>query len=135
MEEGRPLFVQIAEEIEASVLDGTLAEGERVPSATDLAAFYRVNPATASKGVNLLVDRDILVKRRGLGIFVASGAQEILRAARRARFAEDYLDPMLTEARALGLSADAVARMVRERLGGGFPPPPTPPPPLPHPAG
>lgn len=81
VEDGRPLFVQIAEEVESSVLDGSLAEGERAPSTNELAAFHRINPATAAKGVNLLVDRGILVKRRGLGMFVADGAREILRAS------------------------------------------------------
>lgn len=115
VEEGRPLFVQIAEHVEASVLDGSLAEGERAPSTNELAAFHRINPATAAKGVNLLVDRGILVKRRGLGMFVADGAREILRAERRQHFADHYLDPMLTEAHAVGLSTDSVIEMIRVR--------------------
>lgn len=115
MEDGRPLFVQIAEQVESSVLDGSLAEGERAPSTTELAAFHRINPATAAKGVNLLVDRGILVKRRGLGMFVADGAQEILRAERRQHFADHYLEPILTEARAVGLSMDSVIEMLRAR--------------------
>lgn len=116
MDDGRPLFVQIAEQIESSVLDGSLAEDERAPSTNELAAFHRINPATAAKGVNLLVDRGILVKRRGLGMFVASGAREIVRMERRTRFADHYLDPLLNEARAIGLDADAVITMIRERV-------------------
>ncbi len=115
VEDGRPLFVQIAEEVESSVLDGSLAEGERAPSTNELAAFHRINPATAAKGVNLLVDRGILVKRRGLGMFVADGAREILRAERRQHFADHYLEPMLTEARAVGLTTDSVIEMLRAR--------------------
>ena len=113
VEEGRPLFVQIAEQIEASVLDGTLAPGDRAPSTNELAAFHRINPATAAKGINLLVDREILVKRRGLGMFVADGAQEKLREERRQQFAENYLIPLLAEARAIGLSAESVIQMIR----------------------
>lgn len=116
MDDGRPLFVQIAEQIESSVLDGSLAEDERAPSTNELAAFHRINPATAAKGVNLLVDRGILVKRRGLGMFVALGAQEIVRQERRIRFAQHYLDPLLTEARAIGLDDDAVIQLIRERV-------------------
>ncbi|MDZ5077530.1 MULTISPECIES: GntR family transcriptional regulator [Nesterenkonia] len=115
VEEGRALFVQIAEHVEASVLDGALAEGERAPSTNELAAFHRINPATAAKGVNLLVDRGILIKRRGLGMFVAEGAREVLRAERRQQFADHYLDPMLTEARAVGLTTEAVIEMIRSR--------------------
>lgn len=115
MDDGRALFVQIAEQVEASVLDGTLLEGERAPSTNELAVFHRINPATAAKGINLLVDRGILVKRRGLGMFVAEGAQDVLLAERRQQFAEDYLEPMLTEAGAVGLAAEAVIEMIRSR--------------------
>lgn len=115
VEEGRPLFVQIAEHVEASVLDGSLAEGERAPSTNELAAFHRINPATAAKGVNLLVDRGILVKRRGLGMFVADGAAERLLEERRQSFADHYLTPMLAEARHIGLSAEVVIELLRER--------------------
>ncbi|MDO5493727.1 MAG: GntR family transcriptional regulator [Nesterenkonia sp.] len=113
MEEGRALFVQIAEQIEASVLDGTVAEGERAPSTNELAAFHRINPATAAKGINLLVDRGILVKRRGLGMFVADGAREVLLEGRRREFADRYLTPLLTEARAVGLTVETVVEMIR----------------------
>lgn len=116
MEDGRPLFVQIAEEIEGSVLDGSLTEGERAPSTNELAAFHRINPATAAKGINMLVDRQILIKRRGLGMFVAEGAAERLRAERRKRFADDYLTPLLAEARYIGLSEETVLELLRERM-------------------
>lgn len=115
MEDGRPLFMQIAEEVEASVVDGSLAEGERAPSTNEMAVFHRINPATAAKGINLLVDREVLIKRRGLGMFVAEGARETLRAQRRQRFAEHYLTPLLAEARHIGLSTEIVIKLLRER--------------------
>ncbi|MGO1960743.1 MAG: GntR family transcriptional regulator [Yaniella sp.] len=115
MDDGRPLFLQIAEKIEASILDGSLAEEDQAPSTNELSAFYRVNPATAGKGINLLVDRGILVKRRGLGTFVAPGAQQIVRDERVEQFAQHYLDPLLTEARAIGLDTEAVLSMIRNR--------------------
>src|SRR5690625_6880547 len=100
MDDDRPLFIQIAEAIEGSILDGSLAEEEQAPSTNELSAFYRVNPATAGKGLNLLVDRGILVKRRGLGTFVAPGAQQRVRSERVEQFAQHYVDPLLTEAKA-----------------------------------
>ena len=118
MDDGRPLFVQIAAQVEASVLDGSLAEGERAPSTNELAAFHRINPATAARGVNLLVDRGILVKRRGLGMFVADGAREILRAERQQLFADRFIAPMLDEARAIGLTAEDVVHLIRTRATG-----------------
>ena len=115
MDDGRPLFLQIAEKIEASILDGSLAEEDQAPSTNELSVFYRVNPATAGKGINLLVDRGILEKRRGLGTFVAPGAQQIVRDERIEQFAQHYLDPLLTEARAIGLDTEAVLSMIRSR--------------------
>jgi GntR family transcriptional regulator len=113
LDDGTPLFVQIAEQLADDIDDGGLAEGARVPSTNELAAFYRINPATAAKGINLLVDDGVLEKRRGIGMFVAAGAQEQLRAGRRKRFAEQYVDPMLAEANRLGIDTDTLVSLIR----------------------
>lgn len=113
IDEGRALFLQIAEQIEDSIVDGSLPEESQAPSTNELAAFYRINPATAAKGVNMLVDSGILYKRRGIGMFVSSGAREALLARRRAGFAESFVRPLLTEATRLGLNADDVATLIR----------------------
>jgi DNA-binding transcriptional regulator YhcF (GntR family) len=113
LDDGTPLFVQIAEQLADDIVDGTLAEGARVPSTNELAAFYRINPATAAKGINLLVDDGVVEKRRGIGMFVAAGAQEQLRAGRRKRFAEQYVDPMLAEANRLGIDTDTLVSLIR----------------------
>ncbi|MFE6996279.1 GntR family transcriptional regulator [Microbacterium sp. NPDC057659] len=115
IDEGRPLFLQIAEAIEASILDGTLAEDGQAPSTNELAAFYRINPATAAKGVAMLTDKGILLKRRGIGMFVAPGARAILLAERRTAFAERYIDPLIAEARTLGLGPDDLTALLHER--------------------
>ena len=113
LDNGTPLFLQIAEQLADDIVDGVLPEGARVPSTNELAAFYRINPATAAKGINLLVDDGVLEKRRGIGMFVAAGAQEQLRAGRRKRFAEQYVDPMLAEANRLGIDADTLVSLIR----------------------
>jgi len=84
LDEGGPLFAQVAERLAGEIADGGLAEGERVPSTNELAAFYRINPATAAKGINVLADEGLLEKRRGTGMFVAAGARATLLARRRA---------------------------------------------------
>lgn len=114
-DEGRPLFHQIAESIEASIVDGSLEEGAQAPSTNELAAFYRINPATAAKGINLLVDRQVLSKRRGVGMFVTDGARQRLLQERRDAFARDFLDPLLAEATRLQLSPDDLARAIVSR--------------------
>ncbi|MGB3376900.1 MAG: GntR family transcriptional regulator [Microbacterium sp.] len=115
IDDGRPLFAQIAEAIEDSILDGTLAEDSQAPSTNELAAFYRINPATAAKGVTVLADKGILLKRRGIGMFVAVGARALLLAERRTAFAHRYIDPLIGEARTLGLGTEELAALLRER--------------------
>lgn len=115
IEEGKPLFLQIAEQIEDSIVDGSLAEEAQAPSTNELAAFYRINPATAAKGVAMLTDKGVIYKRRGIGMFVADGARDRLRGERRAAFADRYIDPLITEARTLGLDATDLAALLTER--------------------
>ncbi|MBO3665113.1 GntR family transcriptional regulator [Microbacterium stercoris] len=114
IEEGKPLFVQIAERIEDSIVDGSLPERSQAPSTNELAAFYRINPATAAKGVAMLVDKSVLEKRRGIGMFVPEGARELLLRERRDAFADRYVSPLIDEARRIGLSPDDLAALVRE---------------------
>ncbi|WP_433078119.1 GntR family transcriptional regulator [Dactylosporangium sp. CA-052675] len=119
MEEGRPIFLQIAEQIETSIIDGSLAEESQVPSTNELAAFHRINPATAAKGVNQLVDDGTLYKKRGIGMFVSPGAQTRLRQRRRDQFAEQYVEPLLAEAAKLGIDGNELKSMIEQHLGKG----------------
>jgi GntR family transcriptional regulator len=114
LDEGTPLFVQVADRLAGEIADGGLAEGERVPSTNELAAFYRINPATAAKGINVLADDGLLEKRRGIGMFVASGARQRLLARRRAEFAQRYVEPLLTEAARLGIGTDELFALIKE---------------------
>jgi DNA-binding transcriptional regulator YhcF (GntR family) len=115
IEEGRALFLQIAESVEDAIIDGSLAEEAQAPSTNELAAFYRINPATAAKGIAMLTDKGVLYKRRGIGMFVAPGARERLVGERRAAFADRFVDPLLAEARKLGLGPDDLALLIRDR--------------------
>ena len=114
MDDSRPIFQQIAEQIENDVISGALPEETQVPSTNEFAAFHRINPATAGKGVNLLVDEGILYKKRGIGMFVAEGARARLVAQRRDLFRDQYLAPLLAEAAKLGISQDELATMLRQ---------------------
>ena len=114
LDEGAPLFVQIAERLAEDIADGSLAEGERVPSTNELAAFYRINPATAAKGISMLTDDGLVEKRRGIGMFVAAGARQRLLDERRKRFAERFVEPLVAEASRLGINADDLVALIRE---------------------
>ena len=112
VDESRPIFVQIAEQIENDIVSGALAEETQVPSTNEFAAFYRINPATAGKGVNLLVDAGILYKRRGIGMFVAEGARAKLTTRRRDDFSTQFVRPLLDEAAKLGITSTQLAEMI-----------------------
>jgi len=114
VDEGRPIFRQLAEQIENQIIDGSLVEGQQVPSTNEFAAFHRINPATALKGIALLVDTGVLFKRRGIGMFVADGARDRLLAERRERFAAEFVQPLLLEARGLQLSTDHIIDIIRK---------------------
>ena len=113
LDEGAPLFAQIAERLAAEIADGGLAEGERVPSTNELAAYHRINPATAAKGINLLAAGGLVEKRRGVGMFVAAGARRRLLEQRRVEFTERYVQPLVAEARRLGIGINELAGIVR----------------------
>ena len=115
IEEGRALFLQIAESVEDSIIEGGLPEEGQAPSTNELAAFYRINPATAAKGVAMLVDKGVIYKRRGIGMFVAPGARDLLLGERRAVFADRFVEPLIAEARKLGLGPDDLTQLIRER--------------------
>jgi DNA-binding transcriptional regulator YhcF (GntR family) len=114
LDEGAPLFVQVAERLAEEIADATLAEGERVPSTNELAAYYRINPATAAKGISMLTDDGLLDKRRGIGMFVAAGARARLLDQRRERFARRYVEPLVAEAARLGIDTDELVALIRE---------------------
>jgi GntR family transcriptional regulator len=107
-----PIFQQLAAQIAENIATGVYPEETAVPSATEFALFYQMNPATASKGVNLLVEQGVLYKKRGIGMFVSSGARALLQARRREEFRQRYLRPLLHEARILELDTSELHRML-----------------------
>ena len=108
----KPIYLQIAEGIEDDILQEVVAEESQVPSTNQLAALYRINPATAAKGINMLVSEGILYKKRGIGMFVASGAVVKIRSKRKSAFYDKYVVPLLNEATHLDISKDEVAEMI-----------------------
>jgi len=111
----KSIYLQISEMIETDILRGILLEEERVPSTNELAKIYTINPATAAKGVNILVDEGILYKKRGIGMFVAQGAKEMILQKRRGAFYENYVKGLIAEAESLGISRDELAEMIRRQ--------------------
>lgn len=116
MFDGRdPIYLQIADQIRSSILDGTLQEEEQVMSTTQYATTYRINPATAAKAFAGLVDEGVLYKRRGVGMFVATGARSALQADGRERFFTETVDPVVDQAHVLGIEVADVVKRIEHR--------------------
>ncbi len=107
-----PIYLQIAAQIEDSILSGAFEEETQVPSTTEVSTLYRINPATVLKGMTLLVDSGILYKRRGVGMFVKEGALQAIREKRRQSFYDDYILKLLSEAKKLDIGEDELIRMI-----------------------
>lgn len=114
----RPIFQQVAEGIEDAILSGAFLEGEQIPSITEFSVTYTINPATALKGINLLVDAGILYKKRGIGMFVADGAADTLRGKRRESFYDGYITALVNEARRLNITRDEVKTLLERGFEG-----------------
>ena len=108
----RPIYIQLADWLSDLIISGTIAEGDQIPSTTEISAEYKVNPATALKGINMLVDKDIIFKKRGLGMFVSNGAVDKLKAERQEDFQQTYVEKMCAEARKLGISKMEIIEMI-----------------------
>nr|WP_296008203.1 GntR family transcriptional regulator [uncultured Blautia sp.] len=113
----KSIYIQIKEMIETDILRDILLEEERVPSTNELAKLYAINPATAAKGINLLVDEGVLYKKRGIGMFVTAGAKKMIQTKRKKGFFETYVKGMLTEAASLGITKEELIEMIRSEKG------------------
>ncbi len=114
MFDGRdPIYRQIADQIRQDVVAGDLLEDEQVMSTTQYASTFRINPATAAKAFAELVDEGVLYKKRGLGMFVAPGARGRLLEQRRKRFFDEVLNPVLEEARRIGIPVEQLIEHLR----------------------
>jgi GntR family transcriptional regulator len=102
--DAQPIYRQLRDRVVAMILDGDLREGEAVPSVRQVAADYRINPLTVSKAYQELVDEDVLEKRRGLGLYVRSGARERLLALERQRFLDEEWPQIRARIERMGLT-------------------------------
>ena len=109
----KPIFVQIADGIEDAIVTGAFPEESRIPSITDFSVRYKINPATALKGISILVENGTIYKKRGVGMFVSKGAKERLTKKRRDAFYEHYIKNMLAEDVRLGIKKEEIIDMLK----------------------
>lgn len=103
--------------IENDILKNLYQEGDQIISTTQIAKTFQINPATAVKGINLLVDQGILFKKRGVGMFVKTGAREKILTKRRKNFYEDFIIRLLDEAKKLELSNEDIVTLIMKESG------------------
>ncbi len=118
-DESRPIFLQLAEMLEDGIISGAFPEEGQIPSITEYSAALKINPATALKGINLLVEEGLIYKKRGVGMFVSTGARENLLQKRRESFYVNLAKPAAREARALGLSLEELQKMMERGYNDG----------------
>lgn len=110
----KSIYLQISEMIENDILRDIILEEEKVPSTNELANQYAINPATAAKGINILVDSNVLYKKRGIGMFVTKGAKEMIKTRRKEEFVDNYIKTLLAEAKSLGISKEELISMIEK---------------------
>jgi GntR family transcriptional regulator len=115
-DEERPIFLQLKERLEEAILAGIYEDETQLPSITELSVKLQINPATALKAINLLVEENTAYKKRGVGMFVAQGATERLKDKRRDEFYEAYVVRLVREAERLGLTRTDLIKMLERGM-------------------
>jgi len=115
--DSQPIYWQLKERTIAMILDGTLAEGDALPSVRTVASDFHLNPITVSKSYQALVDDELVEKRRGLGMYVREGATQKLTDSERQKFLTEEWPAMLTRIQQLGLDIDELLQPTKEKEG------------------
>ncbi|WP_368654307.1 GntR family transcriptional regulator [Ornithinibacillus sp. 4-3] len=113
----KPIYIQVREQIEDQIINKQLAEHDQAPSTNQMVNFFKINHATVSKGINQLVEENILYKKRGIGMFVSEGAREKLLEKRRQSFVEDYIITLVQEAKKLEITDEEIFEFLKSVKG------------------
>lgn len=117
MDSNKLIFEQVAEIVENQILDGLLKTDDRSPSTTEFANAYGINPATARKGLNILVDEGVLIKKRGMGMFVTKDAKEIIKEKRKKEYLENILPDLINNLKLLEISKEDLIKEIEKIYG------------------
>lgn len=101
-----PIYLQLRDRLVELIMDGVLSEGDALPSVRQISSEQRINPITVSKAMQLLVDEELVEKKRGLGMYVLSGAKQKLSTAERRKFLEQEWPQIAQRIERLGLTID-----------------------------
>ena len=112
MDSNKLIFEQVAEIVENQILDGYLKADDQSPSTTEFANVYSINPATARKGLNILVDEGILYKKRGMGMFVTQDAKKIIINKRKDEYISNILPDLIKNMTMLGITREELIKEI-----------------------
>jgi len=115
LNDNRPIFLQIIDNIESDIITGIYNVDDLIISTTQISKLYAVNPTTAVKAISKLNDAGILYKKRGIGMCVAKGAKEIITKRRREEFLSTTIDTFLKESKTLGFTVEELIPMLKEK--------------------
>ena len=108
----RLAYIQLKEWLEDEILAGSFSQNTQIPSVAELSVSFKLNHITILKSINLLADKEIIYKKRGVGMFVCEGAAEKIRAERQDDFYDKYVASMVSAAKKLGISLEELQRMI-----------------------
>ncbi len=110
-----PIYLQLRDRLVELIMDGILAEGDALPSVRQISSEQRINPITVSKAFQILVDEELVEKKRGLGMYVLSGAKEKLSTQEKSKFLEKEWPQILERIDRLGLGIDELPGSKKNR--------------------
>lgn len=113
-DDSKPIFQQISDMIANEIVEGELVEGDQIPSTTEISKFYQINRATVQKGLAALVDAGYVYKKRGVGMFVSKGAKQKLLEKRKEDFYNEYVKPMMEEAKRIEIKKVELLQVIKE---------------------
>lgn len=114
MDSNKLIFEQVAEIVENQILNGVLKANDQSPSTTEFSNVYGINPATARKGLNILVDEGILYKKRGMGMFVTEDAKMIIENKRKKEYINNILPDLIKNMQLLGIGKEELLKEIEK---------------------
>lgn len=115
----KPIFMQIANEIEDAIFTGIYAEEGQIPSTNEISAIFNINPHTVLKGMNILVSAGLIYKKRGIGMFVSEGAKKKITEKRKSEFYSRFIIPLIRESEKLAIDEAEIQSLIEKGFNDG----------------
>lgn len=115
LSDDKPIYLQVKEYLMGEILNGAYSDDEQIPSTNELASFFSINPITVLKGVTMLSEEGIIYKKRGIGMFVSTGARKLIQEQYRQDFVEKDMESFVQKTKALRFSKKELFNLIEQR--------------------